>query len=149
MTSNDFFALKEYKGQRLSSGDKIVYQVLCSHLYGKSYCYPSIKTIANESALATRSVQRSLVRLQAAGLISIIPRQENGMNKSNRYYVKNIIQDTSKTSDDKSCQDGVTKCPLKKNKKPKTNNNYSTISTKPVTIDVVEDREKSQVSADS
>lgn len=69
MTSNDFFALKEYQGQRLSNGDKIVYQVLCSHLYGKSYCYPSIKTIANESALAARSDQRSLARLQAAGLI--------------------------------------------------------------------------------
>ncbi len=51
MTSNDFFVLKEYKGQRLSSGDKIVYQVLCSHLYEKSYCYPSIKTITNESTL--------------------------------------------------------------------------------------------------
>ena len=75
MTSNDFFALKEYEGQRLSSGDKIVYQVLCSHLYGKRYCYPSIKTIANESALAARSVPRSLVRLQAAGLITIMPRK--------------------------------------------------------------------------
>lgn len=43
----------------------------------------------------------------------------------------------------------MTKCPSKKDKKTKTNNNYSTISTKSVTVDVVEDREKSQVSADS
>ena len=149
MTSNDFFALKEYEGQRLSSGDKIVYQVLCSHLYGKNYCYPSIKTIANESALAARSVQRSLARLQAAGLITIMPRKENGINKSNRYFVKNIIQDVSESSANQSCQEGMTKCPSKKNKKTKTNSNYSTISTKPVTVDVVEDREKSQVSADS
>ena len=78
MTSNDFFALIEYNGQRLSSGDKIVYQVLCSHLYGKSYCYPSIKTIANESALTARSVQRSLTRLQTAGLITVMFRQEAG-----------------------------------------------------------------------
>ena len=149
MTSNDFFALKEYEGQRLSSGDKIVYQVLCSHLYGKSYCYPSIKTIANESALAARSVQRSLARLQAAGLITIMSRKENGTNKSNRYFVKNIIQNVSESSANQSCQEGMTKCPSKKNKKTKTNNNYSTISTKPVTVDDVENREKSQLSADS
>lgn len=149
MTSNDFFALKEYEGQRLSSGDKIVYQVLCSHLYGKSYCYPSVKTIANESALAARSVQRSLARLQAAGLITIMPRKENGINKSNRYFVKNIIQDVSETSADQFCQEGMTKCPSKKNKKIKTNSNYSTISTKPVTVDDVEDKEKRQLSADS
>lgn len=58
MTSNDFFALREYNGQRLSSGDKIVYQVPCSHLYGKSYCYPSIKTIANESAYPQALLQQ-------------------------------------------------------------------------------------------
>ena len=115
MTSNDFFALKEYQGQRLSNGDKIVYQVLCSHLYGKSYCYPSIKTIANESALAARSVQRSLARLQAAGLITIMSRKENGINKSNRYFVKNIIQNASESSSNQSCQEGMTKCPSKKN----------------------------------
>ena len=144
MTSNDFFALKEYKGQRLSSGDKIVYQVLCSHLYGKSYCYPSIKTIANESALAARSVQRSLTRLQTAGLITVMFRQENGSNKTNCYYVKNIIQDASAHSNTKKCQEGMTKCPTKKNKKTNTINDYSTISTK----EPVESRTKKRVTED-
>ena len=144
MTSNDFFALKEYKGQRLSSGDKIVYQVLCSHLYGKSYCYPSIKTIANESALAARSVQRSLTRLQTAGLITVTLRQENGSNKTNCYYVKNIIQDASAHSNTKKCQEGMTKCPTKKNKKTNTINDYSTISTK----EPVESRTKKRVTED-
>ena len=148
MTSNDFFALKEYKGQRLSNGDKIVYQVLCSHLYGKNYCYPSIKTIANESAMAARSVQRSLTRLQAAGLITVMPRQENGTNKSNRYFVKNIIQNASVTSDDKSCQEGMTKCPSKKNKKAYTLHNYSTTSTKTTRVETVEKKEKTTSSED-
>lgn len=148
MTSNDFFALKEYKGQRLSNGDKIVYHVLCSHLYGKNYCYPSIKTIANESALAARSVQRSLTRLQAAGLITVMPRQENGTNKSNRYFVKNIIQNASVTSDDKSCQEGMTKCPSKKNKKAYTLHNYSTTSTKTTRVETVEKKEKTTSSED-
>lgn len=31
ITANELLALKEYGGQRLSTGDKIVYQVLCSH----------------------------------------------------------------------------------------------------------------------
>ena len=144
MTSNDFFALKEYKGQRLSSGDKIVYQVLCSHLYGKSYCYPSIKTIANESALAARSVQRSLTRLQTAGLITVMFRQENGSTKTNCYYVKNIIQDSSAHSNTKKCQEGMTKCPTKKNKKTNTINDYSTISTK----EPVASRTKKRVTED-
>lgn len=144
MTSNDFFALKEYEGQRLSSGDKIVYQVLCSHLYGKSYCYPSIKTIANESALAARSVQRSLARLQAAGLITIMPRKENGTNKSNRYYVKNIIQVEMEHVNAEKCQEGMTKCPSKKNKKTNTINDYSTISTK----ESVESKTKKRVTED-
>lgn len=148
MTSNNFFALKEYQGQRLSNGDKIVYQVLCSHLYGKNYCYPSIKTIANESALAARSVQRSLTRLQAAGLITVMPRQENGTNKSNRYFIKNIIQNASETSDDKSCQKGMTKCPSKKNKKAYTLHNYSTTSTKTARLETVEKKEKATSSDD-
>lgn len=148
MTSNDFFALKEYQGQRLSNGDKIVYQVLCSHLYGKSYCYPSIKTIANESALAARSVQRSLARLQAAGLITIMSRKENGINKSNRYFVKNIIQNASESSANQSCQEGMTKCPSKKNKKAYTLHNYSTTSTKTARVETVEKKEKATSSDD-
>lgn len=148
MTSNDFFALKECRGQRLSNGDKIVYQVLCSHLYGKNYCYPSIKTIANESALAARSVQRSLTRLQAAGLITVMPRQENGTNKSNRYFVKKIIQNAAETSDDKSCQEGMTKCPSKKNKKAYILHNYSTTSTKTERVETVEKKENATSSDD-
>lgn len=61
-------------------GDKIVYQVLCSHLYGKDYCFPSIATIASESSLARRSVQRSIKRLESAGLVKVEERKEKNKN---------------------------------------------------------------------
>lgn len=150
MTANEFFALKEYGGQRLSNGDKIVYQVLCSHLYGKKYCYPSIKTIASESALAVRSVQRSLSRLQTAGLITVTTRQENGTDKSNCYYVKNIFEENSdgNGSDLGKCQEGATKCPSKKNKNTNTTI-FSTLSTtKKTKVERVDDTTKNQYADD-
>lgn len=149
MTANEFFGLKEYGGQSLSNGDKIVYQVLCSHLFGKAYCFPSINTIASESGITDRSVRRSLARLAKAGLVEIETRIEQGKQKSNKYFVKNILEsvgvksktesdvipedisvtDNEKDSVDSKCQ-WVTNCPTKKNKyKNKSNDMYSTNTT--------------------
>ena len=77
-----------------------------------------------------------------------MPRQENGTNKSNRYFIKNIVQNAFETSDDKSCQEGMTKCPSKKNKKAHTLHNYSTTSTKTARVETVEKKEKATNSDD-
>ena len=61
---------------------------------------------------------------------------------------KNIIQNASVTSDDKSCQEGMTKCPSKKNKKAYTLHNYSTTSTKTTRVETVEKKEKTTSSED-
>lgn len=152
ITANELLALKEYGGQRLSTGDKIVYQVLCSHLYGKKFCYPSIKTIAEEAGLADRSVRRSLVRLEEAGLIKTFERVENGVQKSNKYFVKSILTQakietsnlSSKTSQNNLSEQkmsGVTNCPTK-NKKTYKPCIYSTNSTSEKKVESVEHTNK-------
>ena len=80
MTSNNFFALKEYQRQRLSNGDKIVYQVLCSHLYGKSYCFQIISQtkdknyVIDGTNVSALEVQKYLEKMGYRDIVDIANR---------------------------------------------------------------------------
>lgn len=92
IVSNKLLSTKEYNGQKLSSSDKIIYMALFNRCRTKRYCYPSISTISKDSCVSERQVNRALIRLSKAGLITIERRYIGKKQISNRYEVLDIIE---------------------------------------------------------
>jgi len=65
----------------LSSGAKVVYAILRGH-NGRMGCFPAQKTVAEEMAVSTRTVQRYLKELMDAGHVHV---RRLGQGRTNRY----------------------------------------------------------------
>lgn len=75
-----------YAKEHLSHREKAVYIYLRDRANVSGVCWPGIKTIAGELGLSTRTVQRALDDLEAAGLIvKKQRRRSNGSLTSNLY----------------------------------------------------------------
>lgn len=75
-----------YAEEHLSHRAKTVYIYLRDRADASGVCWPGIKTIAGELGLSTRTVQRALDDLEAAGLIvKKQRRRSNGSLTSNLY----------------------------------------------------------------
>ena len=67
---------------------KLVLIKLADNASDKGECFPSIPYIAEQCEISERSVQNHIKRLEADGLLTIEKRKsENGLNKSNIYYL--------------------------------------------------------------
>lgn len=67
---------------------KLVLIKLADNASDKGECFPSIAYIAEQCEISERSVQNHIKRLEADGLLTIEKRKsENGLNKSNIYYL--------------------------------------------------------------
>lgn len=55
----------------LDLSDKVIYGVLARHARGNTYCWPFIKTLAQQTGLSDKTVERSTRRLEEVGLIEI------------------------------------------------------------------------------
>lgn len=66
------------------STDKLVLIILANFADENGSSFPSHKTIADRAECGVSTVERSLKRLEARGLVSITPRFESGVEGSNR-----------------------------------------------------------------
>ncbi len=71
----------------LGSQTMLVYVALMSHRNSKGPCYPAVQTIADETHLTRRSVQRHIRKLEDADLI-ITVRQTGRGDRPNQYEFK-------------------------------------------------------------
>ena len=74
-----------WQSKLLSPADKLVWICLMSHLGKKKACYPSVKTIVEETGIPKRTVCRSLATLKAAGFIE---KNQGFVGFSNHYILK-------------------------------------------------------------
>ena len=114
LVSKSLLSSKDYNGQKLSSSDKIVYMTLFCRCRTKNTCYPSIATIAEDSGISERQVNRCLKRLVNAKLVSVESRYVGTKQTSNLYTVTNILEHKKRAT-------GVTKI--------QKNNTYTTTKT--------------------
>lgn len=74
--------------QELKYADKIVLVMLanrCNHDTGR--CDPSHKRLAKECGMSLSTLKRSIERLAAEGLLTIEPREVNGVSLPNQYHL--------------------------------------------------------------
>jgi DNA-binding transcriptional ArsR family regulator len=81
--SNDI--LSHIADLQLTPYDVLVYIVLKMHDYGRGYAYPSIRTLSKITGLSLGTVEKSIRRLQAVGLVSI--KREGNRNFYSFYQV--------------------------------------------------------------
>ena len=86
-------ALMEWRTTILASelrwAARLVALVLSTHMDSNgASCFPSVETIARESGLGRRSVQRALDELEAASLLE--RKRGGGRGKSSRYRAKGV-----------------------------------------------------------
>lgn len=71
----------------LTSTDIAVFCALSIYFSnGSNYGWPSHKTIANKARVSDRTVRRSIKKLEDAGYIRVVHRNEFKMRKTNEYY---------------------------------------------------------------
>jgi len=66
------FIIRELEAPPL---EKLLMLALLSHADGEGHCFPSVATLAAETGISRRTVQRLLRRLERAGLLRITPGQ--------------------------------------------------------------------------
>ena len=71
----------------LTSTDIAVFCALSIYFSNGTNCgWPSHKTIANKARVSDRTVRRSIKKLEDAGYIRVVHRNEFKMRKTNEYY---------------------------------------------------------------
>jgi hypothetical protein len=90
-TAARHFALERaIRESNLTSTQRLVLYTIAGHATykaGHAVAYPAVATIALESGLAPRSVNRVLIELVEAGWLKIEPRANAGMSTSNVYTI--------------------------------------------------------------
>ena len=75
---------------RLSRSCLVVFWVLTAHLFrGKKYCFPSIKTIADEAHMSSPTAIKAIKQLKQHNYLEIEGSSKSG--KANRYFL-NVIK---------------------------------------------------------
>ncbi|MFI3255713.1 helix-turn-helix domain-containing protein [Chakrabartyella piscis] len=68
---------------------KALYMYLKDRANKDGQCWPALKTIARDTSMSKRTVQRAIDDLLASGLLTKESRvRENGGRSSNNYYLK-------------------------------------------------------------
>ena len=71
--------------ERLSRSSLLVFWALTVHLFrGKEYCFPSLKTLQQESHSSRPTVIKAIKLLEQFGYLQV----ERTEHKNNRYYLK-------------------------------------------------------------
>lgn len=80
---NDFI-----RSRLLRPSEKIVFMCIKSYAYSGE-CFPSLKTLANDSGLCVRTVQRCIKTLAEKGFLTVERRKtESGGNTTNLYRLE-------------------------------------------------------------
>lgn len=96
------------KHSTLSFGARIAYSILLSYAWQDEFCFPAQEAIAQDLNCSVRQIQRLLIELKDAGLITW---KQQGLNRPNTYYLLPLkvesSQKTPKTKDttNMSCPD--------------------------------------------
>jgi hypothetical protein len=111
------WAERMFRTAPLSMTERLVLIALC-HRHNKKtgQCYPAIKTLCEYTGCSESTVQRSLKKLSATGLIVVRKRTQNGRQTSNQYFLFGVPNDGKKSKRGVSMKPprrGVTVTPLK------------------------------------
>lgn len=96
--------------RHLGASCTVVYLSLCRHAHNETQtCFPSMKLIAEENGISTRTVIRAIKTLEEWGIINVIrSRKDDGTQDKNIYTLLSKSSWKDKPSDNKSHGDRVT-----------------------------------------
>lgn len=94
MLSRKFYKLLVDVAKRrdLKPSDKIVFAVIFDKIGDNGYCWPGVRTIAQDSGLTEKTVIKSIRRLEAVGLVTA---ERRGPGKSTHYYLTKSVGETT------------------------------------------------------
>jgi hypothetical protein len=74
----------------LSGEAKLIYCVLCTYADEKRQCFPTVKTISENSGFSKKRTEKALKELKEAGVIETV--RQSKLHGSNMYYVHDAIR---------------------------------------------------------
>lgn len=93
MSDSQFYKLFVAIAKRrdLKPSDKVVFAVIFDKIGDNSFCWPGVRTIAQNSGLTTTTVTQSIRRLEASGLLTA---ERRGAGKSTHYCIPESALET-------------------------------------------------------
>ena len=83
-----FQAMAWAVGQKLPSKDKFVLVMMANYADEDGKCWPSLNRLADDTSMSRSTVQLAIKGLEAAGMLRIERREQDGVNLPNHYYLE-------------------------------------------------------------
>ena len=83
-----FQAMAWAVGQKLPSKDKFVLVMMANYADEDGKCWPSLNRLADDTSMSRSTVQLAIKGLEAAGILRIERREQDGVNLPNHYYLE-------------------------------------------------------------